>query len=303
MAERLPVVAGDLNAWGAILNAYLQVDHGSDGHHTVVVTNGGAVSGPALTAVGQTTTGIYFPAADQLAHAIAGVQRLRHIGSNVLIGTAATARNTTVTGALEVHHNSPSVSGTSAPGILLMDNHDAASADVGNTVSAYASEEQQGNIIWQWRDATTNNAKLTLGLRTTAASVNAIATAVKSGNADGTCFWKFGPAATAPANYFEVESAAGVRAKFFRTGSAPALALDADGTDGYVGTTGGGNLILRVSDVEGARLTTERAWAIIDGITAPATLAGFAQIYVDTADGDLKVKFGDGVTKTIVTDT
>lgn len=43
--------------------------------------------------------------------------------------------------------------------------------------------------------------------------------------------------------------------------------------------------------------------AIQDGITAPATLSGWAKIYVDTADGDLKVKFGDGTVKTIVTDT
>jgi hypothetical protein len=40
---------------------------------------------------------------------------------------------------------------------------------------------------------------------------------------------------------------------------------------------------------------------IKDTITAPATQAGFAQIYVDTADGDLKVKFGDGTVKTIAT--
>ena len=42
---------------------------------------------------------------------------------------------------------------------------------------------------------------------------------------------------------------------------------------------------------------------IVDGITAPATEAGHACIYVDSADGDLKVKFGDGTVKTIVTDT
>lgn len=42
---------------------------------------------------------------------------------------------------------------------------------------------------------------------------------------------------------------------------------------------------------------------IADGITAPATVAGMAQLYVDTADGDLKVKFGDGTVKTIVVDT
>ena len=42
---------------------------------------------------------------------------------------------------------------------------------------------------------------------------------------------------------------------------------------------------------------------VTDGITAPSTISGHAVIYVDTADGDLKVKFGDGTVKTIVTDT
>ena len=40
-----------------------------------------------------------------------------------------------------------------------------------------------------------------------------------------------------------------------------------------------------------------------DGLTAPSTVSGYAQIYVDSADGDLKVKFGDGTVKTIVTDS
>jgi hypothetical protein len=40
-----------------------------------------------------------------------------------------------------------------------------------------------------------------------------------------------------------------------------------------------------------------------DGITAPGTETGYAILYVDTADGDLKIKFGDGTVKTIVTDT
>jgi hypothetical protein len=40
-----------------------------------------------------------------------------------------------------------------------------------------------------------------------------------------------------------------------------------------------------------------------DGIAAPSTISGVAQLYVDTADGDLKVKFGDGTVKTIVVDT
>ena len=43
--------------------------------------------------------------------------------------------------------------------------------------------------------------------------------------------------------------------------------------------------------------------SLTDGTTAPATISGQAQIYVDTADGDLKIKFGDGTVKTIVVDT
>ena len=40
-----------------------------------------------------------------------------------------------------------------------------------------------------------------------------------------------------------------------------------------------------------------------DGMTAPAATANVAKIYVDSADGDLKVIFADGTVKTIVTDT
>ncbi len=40
---------------------------------------------------------------------------------------------------------------------------------------------------------------------------------------------------------------------------------------------------------------------IIDGMAAPAAVAGYARTYVDSADGDYKIKFGDGTVKTIVT--
>lgn len=48
---------------------------------------------------------------------------------------------------------------------------------------------------------------------------------------------------------------------------------------------------------------TDGVFGLIDGVTAPSTVAGIAQIYVDTADGDLKVKYGDGTAKVIVADT
>lgn len=40
-----------------------------------------------------------------------------------------------------------------------------------------------------------------------------------------------------------------------------------------------------------------------DGTTAPSATSGVAKLYVDAADGDLKIKFGDGTTKTIATDS
>ena len=42
---------------------------------------------------------------------------------------------------------------------------------------------------------------------------------------------------------------------------------------------------------------------LADGVTAPTIIGGAALIYVDSADGDLKVAFGDGTRKTIVVDT
>lgn len=50
-------------------------------------------------------------------------------------------------------------------------------------------------------------------------------------------------------------------------------------------------------------LKVDGAVEIKDGMTAPTATAGYAKIYVDSADGDLKVIFADGTVKTIVTDT
>ena len=59
--------------------------------------------------------------------------------------------------------------------------------------------------------------------------------------------------------------------------------VDKDGESAWYGAKfGAGNQI------------TGGVIGIADGVTAPSTVTGVAQLYVDTADGDLKVKFGDG---------
>ena len=50
-------------------------------------------------------------------------------------------------------------------------------------------------------------------------------------------------------------------------------------------------------------LTVAGYVSIADGVTAPSAATGEARIYVDSADGDLKVRFADGTIKTIVTDS
>jgi parallel beta helix pectate lyase-like protein len=65
----------------------------------------------------------------------------------------------------------------------------------------------------------------------------------------------------------------------------------------------GGNVMVGNSDTPSAQLQVAGGVAIKDGMSAPSAITGYAQIYVDSADGDLKIKFADGVTKTIVVDT
>jgi hypothetical protein len=43
--------------------------------------------------------------------------------------------------------------------------------------------------------------------------------------------------------------------------------------------------------------------ALVDGVPEPDIVAEFAWIYIDEADGDLKIKYSDGTIKTIAVDT
>jgi hypothetical protein len=63
----------------------------------------------------------------------------------------------------------------------------------------------------------------------------------------------------------------------------------------------GGSTLFTITEAADAQFEGEMR--IPDGITAPATATGYAVLYVDSADGDLKVKFGDGTVKTITADT
>jgi hypothetical protein len=58
----------------------------------------------------------------------------------------------------------------------------------------------------------------------------------------------------------------------------------------------------RLADDSGFADFQSRSLIVSDGMAAPSATVGVAKIYVDTADGDLKVIFGDGTIKTIVTD-
>jgi len=70
--------------------------------------------------------------------------------------------------------------------------------------------------------------------------------------------------------------------------------------DGWLNSTG--NFAIG-SSTPNSKLDVAGDIAITDGMTAPSATVGKAKIYVDTADGDLKIVFGDGTVKTIVTDS
>lgn len=91
--------------------------------------------------------------------------------------------------------------------------------------------------------------------------------------------------------------------------SSSKIILATDGTDRYeIGSSG--ELLPSVDNSQILGGSSNRLNGIfsnkivlMDGVSAPSTISGHASIYVDTADGYLKVKFGDGTVKTISLDT
>ena len=89
-----------------------------------------------------------------------------------------------------------------------------------------------------------------------------------------------------------------------RCGGANGLSLGSDTGNIRIDSAGPAGVEFRgLSAADTISGFTMREMALIDGTSAPSTRAGYATIYVDSADGDLKVKFGDGTVKTIATDS
>jgi len=59
----------------------------------------------------------------------------------------------------------------------------------------------------------------------------------------------------------------------------------------------------RIEALESAEYNRNNTLYLLDGVSAPSTASGWAIIYVDGSDGDLKVKFGDGKVTVIAADT
>jgi hypothetical protein len=117
--------------------------------------------------------------------------------------------------------------------------------------------------------------------------------------------------ANASAVQFAVGSTASavnyVQAAGAGTGAFPGLyakGADTDITLGYRAKGAAGHIFYSAGgSTELFRMASSGAFGITDGIPAPGAIVGRALIYVDAADGDLKVIFGDGTVKTIVSDT
>ena len=63
------------------------------------------------------------------------------------------------------------------------------------------------------------------------------------------------------------------------------------------------SLTKRIETLETQEYNRNNTLYLLDGVSAPSTASGWAILYVDGSDGDLKVKFGDGTVTVIAADT
>ncbi len=79
---------------------------------------------------------------------------------------------------------------------------------------------------------------------------------------------------------------------------------DSEGNTGTFAISGG-NVTSYTSDDGGITMVNEtsRVISVLDDATAPGTLSGVGQLYIDVADDKLKIKFGDGTVVELATNT
>ena len=58
-----------------------------------------------------------------------------------------------------------------------------------------------------------------------------------------------------------------------------------------------------VGNVSSSVVLSDPGLLLKDGVSAPSTVTGYAIPFVDSSDGDFKIRFGDGLVKTIASDT
>lgn len=85
------------------------------------------------------------------------------------------------------------------------------------------------------------------------------------------------------------------------TVSAPSLTFIGENTTGLY-RPANNMLGVAINGVEPLRVTATGI-SLLDGVTEPSTVTGRASIFIDSADGDLKIKYADGTLKVIVGDT
>lgn len=63
------------------------------------------------------------------------------------------------------------------------------------------------------------------------------------------------------------------------------------------------NLEKRIGEIESAEYSRFNYIYLVDDTDEPTTVSGWGIFFIDAADGDLKIKFGDGTVTTIAVDT
>lgn len=174
----------------------------------------------------------------------------------------------------------------------------SANAVIGWTAASISQNTSQTRDTALVRDAAN---VMAMRLTTTAMSYRIYRTFTDSSNYERQAFqsgagyfeWAAEPLGTGTANIALRFTAAGTGLYQFGGGTSSFPALNRNAAA----------LEVKLADNSAFARAKSLMWGLVDGVTAPTTVSGTATIFVDTADGDLKILFGDGVLKLIVVDT